>query len=171
MNPLALRPAAYATIRYRLDGRAGAPAVMLGHELIRQYYACFNERRFADAAELLSADAVFEHGPSGQRQQGGAGYIHFAETWVQAFPDATLSILRVEQHGDTICEVDLVGTGTHLGTFDLGAGGTFKATGVQTTLRFREMLEIRVGKITFSSLSFDMQELIRQLRPGEAPQR
>jgi len=144
------------------------PTSMLGHELIREYYACFNERRFADAAELFFDDAVLERGPMGQRWQGGAGYLHFAEMWVQAFPDAALSIVRVEQHGDTICEVDLLLTGTHLGAFDLGPGGLFKATGAHATLPFRELLEVRIGKITYSSLAFDLHELIRQLRPGES---
>jgi predicted ester cyclase len=138
-----------------------------GHELIREYYACFNERRFSDAAEFFSEDAIIEHGSSGSRQVGGAGYVHFAEMWVRAFPDAALSIVRVEQHGDTICEVDLFGTGTHLGTFDLGEGGVFKPTGVRAKLPFRELLEVRVGKITYSSLAFDLHELIVQLKDGE----
>ena len=139
--------------------------MLRGHELIREYYACFNERRFADAADLFSNDAVLEHGPIGQRHHGGAGYIRLAELWVQAFPDAKLAIVHVEQHGDTICEIDLIGTGTHHGTFDIGPGGPFKATGVHATLRLRELLEIRVGKITYSSMSFDLHELMRQLRP------
>ena len=140
---------------------------MPGHELIRKYYACFNERRFADAAEFFSDDAVLEHGPLEQRQQDGAGYLQFAEMWVRAFPDAALSIVRVEQHGDTICEVDLIVTGTHLGAFDLGEGGLFKATGTDAKIPVRELLEVRVGKITYSSLAFDLHELIRQLRPDE----
>jgi len=141
---------------------------MRGHHLIREYYSCFNERRFNDSAELFSKDAVLEHGPIGRRQHGGAGYVEFAEMWVRAFPDASLAIVHVEQHGDTICEVDLIGTGTHLGTFDLGPGGTFKPTGARATLRLRELLEIRVEKITYSSLSFDLHELIQQLRPDES---
>jgi predicted ester cyclase len=141
---------------------------MRGHELIREYYTCFNERRFADAAELFSEDAVLEHGAIGRRQLGGAGYIHFAEMWVQAFPDAAFSIVRVEQYGDTICEVDLFGTGTHLGTFDLGPGGLFRPTGARAKLPFRELLEVRVGKITYSSLAFDLHELVRQLGRDES---
>lgn len=157
--------------RLRRGGRGAliAPGLMRGHELIREYYDCFNERRFADAAELFAEDAVLEHGPIGQRQLGGAGYIRVAEMWVHAFPDVNLRILHVEQHGDTICEVDLIGTGTHEGTFDVGPNGTFKPTGAHATLRLRELLEIRVGKITYSSLSFDLHELIRQLYPGESP--
>ena len=138
---------------------------MLGHELIREYYECFNQRRFAEAAELFAPDAVIEHAPTGQRQEGGDGYVRFAEMWVNAFPDAGLSIVRVEQRGDTICEIDLLGTGTHRGPFDLGQAGLFKPTGARARLPFRELLEIRVGKITYSSLRFDLHELVRQLRP------
>jgi predicted ester cyclase len=138
---------------------------MRGHELIREYYACFNERRFSDAAELFADDAVIEHAVMGSRQHGGSGYTRFAEMWVKAFPDARLAIIRVEQHGDTICEVDLMGTGTHLGPFDLGAAGLFAASGNHARLPFRELLEVRVGKITYSSLAFDLHELIRQLQP------
>lgn len=137
----------------------------MSHLLIREYYACFNERRFRDAADLFSADAVLEHPPFGPPQRGGEAYIHFAEMWLGAFPDGRLDIDRVEQRGDTICEVDLVGTGTHQGDFDLGAYGVFRATGVKATLRFRELLEIRVGKITFSSLTFNVHDLVRQLTP------
>ena len=64
-----------------------------------------------------------------------------------------------------ICEIDLIGTGTHGGDFDMGGYGVFKATGVKTTLRFRELLEIRSGQITYSSLTFDVHDLIRQLTP------
>ncbi len=136
---------------------------MATHLLIREYYSCFNERRLRDAAELFAPDGVLDHTPFGKTQTGGDGYIRFAEMWIRAFPDGQLHIERVEQRGDTICEVDLIGTGTHQGDFDMGAYGFFKATGVKATLRCRELLEIRGGKITYSSLTVDVHDLIRQL--------
>ena len=134
------------------------------HVLIREYYACFNEHRFRDAADLFALDAVLEHQPFGPATRGGGGYLQFAHMWTEAFPDGTLTIDHVEQRGDTICEVDLVATGTHAGDIDMGPYGVFKATGARATLRCRELLEIRSGKITYSSLSFDVHELIRQLK-------
>ena len=136
------------------------------HLLIREYYACFNERRFRDAAELFARDAILEHPPFGERQVGGEGYLRFAEAWARAFPDGRLKIDHVEQRGDTICEIDLIGTGTHKGDLDMGMYGVFKATGRPASLRFRELLEIRHSKITYSSLTFDVHELIRQLTGG-----
>jgi hypothetical protein len=42
-----------------------------------------------------------------------------------------------------------------------------KATGAHVLLRFRQMLEIRCGQITFSIISFDMQDLVRQLKVAD----
>jgi predicted ester cyclase len=137
--------------------------VAAAHLLIRKHYDCFNQRRFADGADLFSEDCVLEHPPFGQIRHGRQGYLDLVNEWVRAFPDGQLHIDHVEQRGDTICEVDLVGTGTHDGDFNMGGYGVFKASGVKTTIRFRELLEIRGGKITFSSITFDPHELIRQL--------
>lgn len=135
----------------------------MAHLLIREYYACFNERRFAEGADLFAEDGILEDPALGKTKRGREGYLEHVRMWVQAFPDGHLKIDRVEQRGDTICEVDLIGTGTHRGDFNMGGYGVFKATGVQATLRFRELLEIRGGKITYSSLTFDVHDLIRQL--------
>jgi predicted ester cyclase len=137
--------------------------VAAAHLLIRKHYDCFNQRRFADGADLFSEDCILEHPPFGQTRHGRQGYLDMVTYWVQAFPDGHLQIDHVEQRGDTICEVDLIGTGTHQGDFDMGGYGVLKASGVKTRLRFRELLEIRGGQITYSSLTFDVQDLIRQL--------
>ena len=137
--------------------------VAAAHLLIRKHYDCFNERRFADGADLFSEDCVLEHPPFGQKRLGRQGYLDLVKHWVDAFPDGRLHIEHVEQRGDTICEVDLIGTGTHQGDFDMGGYGVLKASGVKTTLRFRELLEIRGGQITYSSLTFDVHDLLRQL--------
>jgi predicted ester cyclase len=135
----------------------------VAHLLIRKHYDYFNQRRFADGAELFAVDAVLEHPPFGQTRHGRDGYLNLVQSWVQAFPDGQMQIEHVEQRGDTICEVDLIGTGTHNGDFDMGGYGVFNATGLKTTLRFRELLEIRGGLITYSSLTFNVHDLIRQL--------
>jgi predicted ester cyclase len=133
------------------------------HLLIREYYACFNERRFADAAELFTNDAVLERPLFGILKNGGNGYRQLAEPWVKAFPDSHVRIEHVEQRGDTICEVDLVFTGTHTGDLNLPDHGVFTARGGATTLKLVEVLEIRARKITYSSVTFDVADLIRQV--------
>jgi len=137
--------------------------VAAAHLLIRKHYDCFNQRRFADGADLFAEDCVLEHPPFGQTRYGRQGYLDLVNECVRAFPDGHLQIEHVEQRGDTICEVDVIGTGTHKGEFNMGGYGVFKPSGVKTTLRFRELIEIRGGKITFSSITFDPHDLMRQL--------
>jgi hypothetical protein len=140
----------------------------VGDALIRQYYDSFNGRRFRDAAALFSRDVVVEHPPF-QAQQGSEAFYAFAEMWVEAFPDGQMRIDQVEQRGDTICEVNLVATGTHEGTLKLGDYGVFKPTHAQLNLRLRQLFEVRFERITFSSLSFDVQGLVRQLARVDFP--
>src|SRR6476646_5297926 len=87
---------------------------------IQQYYAAFNERRFADAAAMFAEDAVVDQTVFQQPQRGGAGYLYFAETWIKAFPDASIAIERVLERSDAVYEVDLLATGTHLGQLQIG---------------------------------------------------
>ena len=130
------------------------------HLLIREYYRAFNERRFDDAADLFTHDAVIQHRPDGAPLKGPEGYLESARATVAMFPDLQIQILHIEQRGDTIVEVDLTATGTHRGDWNMGALGILKADGAPKTVRHREMLEIRGEKITFSSIIYDLQEFV-----------
>jgi predicted ester cyclase len=136
------------------------------HLLIREYYACFNERRLSGAADLFANDAVLERGPFGTLKNGGEGYLRLVELWLKAFPDSRVRIEHVEQRGDTICEVDLILTGTHLGDLNMPSHGVVKATAAAVTLNVAEVLEIRASKITYSSVTLDASDLLRQLTPN-----
>jgi hypothetical protein len=130
--------------------------------LIRDYYACFNERRFADGAALFTDDAIVDQIPFRTRERGGASYLLFANTWTTAFPDATVQLRAIRQAHPQAYEVDLSATGTHLGELALG-GCYFKPTGVRVTMDLREILEVAGGRIVGACLSFDFQELAHQL--------
>ena len=126
----------------------------MGDALIRHYYACFNERRVAEAVTLFADDAILEHIPFGQVQRGGTGYIRFVESWLAAFANAALTLEHVEQRNHTMCEVYLVATGTHVGVLDVGIY-QFKPQGIETRLHVRELLDIRDGKIVMSTLAVE----------------
>jgi SnoaL-like polyketide cyclase len=136
------------------------------HFLIREYYAAFNERRFSDAADLFSADAVIQHRPDGVTLTGPEGYLESANATIAIFPDLQIHILHVEQRGDTIVELDLSAVGTHQGDWNMGALGILKADGAVKTVRHREMLEIRGGKMTYSSITYDIKDFVA--RAGRA---
>src|SRR5579864_7488076 len=141
----------------RLETRAS-----VSDQLIRDYYAGFNSRRIADARLLFASDAVLEMPPFVQRAQGYAAYAQFTDRWLEAFPDAQFTMKHVEQRSEHMCEVDLIAMGTHTGVLDLGNLGLLKPSGVRLTLVLRELLEIRNGKISYASLAFDINHLVRQ---------
>jgi predicted ester cyclase len=135
----------------------------MSHQLIRDYYRSFNERHIDTAGTLFAQDAIVEMPPFVQRANGSDAYTQFAETWLRAFPDALFTIDQVAQRNETMCEVDVIATGTHAGPLDLGAFGLLRPSGARLTLQLRELLEIHGGQITYASLSFDLNGLMRQL--------
>ena len=139
------------------------------HPLIRRYYECYNARRFHEAAGLFAQDAILEHAPYGRLQrQGGVGYLESAERSIVAFPDAQIQTLDVRVHDDSIVDVELLASGTHLGVLDLGAYGRFEPTGLHVHVRHREVLEIRDGLIRYASVTLDVNDLVSQLVSGRA---
>lgn len=129
---------------------------------IRSYYACFNERRFNDAAAMFTEDAVLEQVPFQCRERGGVAYRQFAELWTTAFPDMTVSIEDFAGRPGGAIEVQLSAKGTHTGKLTMG-GCVFKPTGAATALPLRELLEFRGDRFSASFVSFDFQELADQL--------
>ena len=76
-----------------------------------------------------------------------------------SFPDIRLDVVEVTWRGDTVAEVELLATGTHASDWAADGIGTLKASGRKKTFRIRETLEIRDGRITFSSLNYNLQDL------------
>ena len=136
---------------------------MTSDQLVRDYYRCFNDRQIVTAGTLFAPDAVVDMPPFVRNATGADAYAQFADAWFRAFPDAVLTIEHVEQRNDTMCEVDVLATGTHQGPLDLGVYGLLRPSGVWLTLRWRELLEIRDGHIVNASVSFDINQLIREL--------
>lgn len=130
--------------------------------LIRGYYAAFNERRLSEAAGLFADDAVLEQLPRQHQLRGGPGYLQFANAWLAAFPDGTFTAQRVAPRSNRTHEIALLFTGTHLGALEFG-GWVFKPTNGKAVLRLRELLEVRADQLAYSSVSFDLQEMIEQL--------
>lgn len=90
------------------------------------------------------------------------------ERWGAAFSHAQMRIEHVEQRGDRMCEVDLLATGTHIGTLVMGALH-FTPTHAQIAVPMRHVFDFVDEKIVYGSLSVDSQELIRQLTTLNLP--
>jgi predicted ester cyclase len=133
----------------------------MDRSLIDHYYRSFNERRLGDAAALFTDDAEIDFAP-GKPERGGQGYLRIADAWLRAFPNAHLTVERVECRTDTVSEVYLLGSGTHRDTLDFRSY-RFKASGADALLHVRELLDLRDGKITASVVTIDMNDLVSQL--------
>ena len=59
-------------------------------------------------------------------------------------------------------DVDLVAEGTHTGTLALGSW-SFRPSHVAVQLRARELFQVEDGQFRLASLTFDLQDLVRQL--------
>jgi predicted ester cyclase len=137
--------------------------------LIRRFYQAFNERSLADAASLFHPDAVIQDVAFGRDQRGPQGLLAFTTMWLEAFPDASLVADRITWRDGGVYEVEASAEGTHLGSLDMGGCGVFKPSGTRATLSLRHLLEIRDGQFVFSSLSFDIQDIVRQLVTVDFP--
>ena len=135
----------------------------MAHQLVRDFYDHFNQRRVAAAGELFAPDAAVDMPPFFPRAHGADAYFQFAAMWLRAFPDAAFTVGDIEQPNDATCEVHLIATGTHSGPLDLGALGLLRPHGVRLALHMRQLMEIREGRITYTSLSMDLNGLTRQL--------
>lgn len=131
--------------------------------LIAQHYADFNARRIDRAASQFHENAAQEH-VAGQVEHGPEGYRRFAERWLDAFPDGTLTVKNVQCRDAGLYDVDLLATGTHTGVLAYGTW-MFRPTNLKVRLQARQLLQIQGGLIHFSTLSFDVQDLVRQLAP------
>jgi SnoaL-like polyketide cyclase len=144
-----------------------AGRVTVRDSVIDQYYSYFNERRFVEATALFAETAVLEQLPLQRQERGGIGYLQFVSAWLRAFPDAALAAQHISSPDATTYEVDLAATGTHRGALEVG-GWVFRPTGAHVVFRLRELLQVREGKIAFSSLSFDLHEIIDKLARVDA---
>jgi predicted ester cyclase len=149
------RAAAHSVTAVR-TGDAAARAI------IDLYYTAFNQRRFVDAGTLFAPDAVLDQLPLLRQECGAIGYLQFVSAWLRAFPDATFAVKQVSTEDGRIFDVRLEAVGTHSGALEVG-GRVFRPTGLQVTLSLREMLEVREGRIAFSSFIYDMHEVVEKL--------
>jgi hypothetical protein len=131
-------------------------------DLIRRYVDGFNARRFGDVAELFGTDARFAWIDFADPKPAREGFREFVERWAGAFLHSRLRIEHVEPRGASLVEVDLLATGTHIGTLDMRMYH-FEPTQVKVALPVRQLFEFTDAQIAYTSISVDLQQLVRQL--------
>lgn len=130
--------------------------------LINRYYDAFNQRQFANGAACFTDDAALDQLPFLRQEPGGIGYLQFVSAWMRAFPDAVFVVRRVTPTDTGVFDIALEASGTHSGALNIG-GWMFQPTGAHVTFGLREVIELRAGQIAFSSVIYDLHEIVDKL--------
>ena len=130
-------------------------------ELIRAHYGDFNERRLNAVLSRFADDAHIEH-ITRRVGQGPGEYAHFLARFLEAFPDAHVTVEEIQPKGRGFYDVRLLATGTHTGTLVFGTR-LFRSTGFEVRLPARELFQVVNDQFRFASVSFDLHDLVRQL--------
>ena len=129
--------------------------------VIRAHYDDFNARRLDAAAARFHPDARIEH-ITGQVESGPDGFRLLARQWVTAFPDVQVAVQSIRSLGSGMYDAEMMAEGTHTGTLTFGSW-EFRASHVLVRIPARELFHIEEGRFRLASLSFDLQDLVRQL--------
>jgi steroid delta-isomerase-like uncharacterized protein len=120
----------------------------------------FNAHDEAAMRAHYTDDVVFE-APGGVRLEGPDAVTGYAMSWLRAFPDARLNVLRRAAAGDSVTQ-EFVFEGTHDETLQ-GPGGDIPATHRRLSGRGVQVMRIRDGKICEEHLYFDQVDVMTQL--------
>jgi steroid delta-isomerase-like uncharacterized protein len=129
-------------------------------DIVNRYYRAINEGRWDLYDELFTADASLE-GPGGVTGTGPAAMRAFDQTWKNAAPDFTVTVLQqVASDGRVMSEN--TAAGTHTGTLVLPVG-EFPATGRPFGSKYVGVFEIDGGRIAAQHIYFDRLVVVETL--------
>jgi steroid delta-isomerase-like uncharacterized protein len=120
----------------------------------------FNAHDEARFRATYAEDVVFE-APGDVHLEGVDATTAYAMAWLNAFPDATLTIHDEIFDGEW-CAQRFTFEGTHQDTLS-GPAGDIPATNRRLTGRGLHMLRVRDGKVVEEHLYFDQVQLLTQL--------
>jgi steroid delta-isomerase-like uncharacterized protein len=136
-------------------------AVHTNETLVRQFYTAFNNRKFDEAAKLVSDRFEWRDVATGEVYRGPAGVRQFMEHWVKAFGDAKIEVQRIIAT-DQYVAAEFIGSGTHTGTLE-AAGGSIPPTNRKVELSCCEVAAIENGKVRSGSSYYDAATIMHQL--------
>ncbi len=133
-----------------------ADAKQVAAEALEAFNA-HDERRMR---AVYADDAVLE-APGDARLEGGDAAVAYAMAWLNAFPDATVTVHSEIVDGDWIAQ-RFTFEGTHEATLH-GADGDIPATHRHLKGRGIQVFEVKAGKIAEEHLYFDQVQVLTQL--------
>ena len=122
--------------------------------------AAFNAHDAQKIRELFAPDVIFE-APGGVRVEGAEAATEYAMSWLNAFPDARITVQNQVVAGDWVAE-QFTFTGTHKETLS-GPGGEIPPTGRGLTGRGMQLTRVADDKVAEQHLYYDQVEVLTQL--------
>ncbi len=130
-------------------------------EIARRLYGHFNRNELAEAAAYAADDVEWvEHG-FGRVAKGRDQFVEFMRGWRDAFPDATVEVVR-QLSGDDGVTNECIYRATHTRPMETPSG-IVEPTGNRIEVEFVEVWRIRDGKVVSGHNYIDSATVMRQL--------
>jgi predicted ester cyclase len=132
------------------------------------FVAAFNDHDESRIRELNAENAVLE-APGDVRVEGGEAATQYAMAWLNAFPDARLTVTNELASGDWVAQ-EFTFEGTHEGTLNSPAG-EIPATNRRLNGRGVQIFRVEGDAVVDTRLYFDQVQIMTQLglMPEPAP--
>ena len=124
------------------------------------FVAAFNAHDEDRIRELNTENTIFE-GPGDVHLEGREAATQYAMAWLNAFPDARLTIKNELVSGDWVAQ-EFTFEGTHEGTLT-GPGGDIPATHRRLNGRGVQIFRVENDAVADTRLYFDQVEILTQL--------
>ena len=124
------------------------------------FVAAFNAHDESRIRELNTENTIFE-GPGDVHLEGREAATQYAMAWLNAFPDARLTIKNELVSGDWVAQ-EFTFEGTHEGTLT-GPGGDIPATHRRLNGRGVQIFRVENDAVADTRLYFDQVQVMTQL--------
>lgn len=129
-------------------------------ELLVQFTEAFNAHD-EEAIRSFYADNSVLEAPGDVRLEGPDQIVQFAMGWLNAFPDATVTVHNEVVAGEWVAH-QFTFSGTHKETL-MSPAGEIPATNRSVEGRGAELFRVQGGKVVEDHLYFDQVQLLTQL--------
>jgi steroid delta-isomerase-like uncharacterized protein len=129
-------------------------------QVVGEFTDAFNAHDEGRIRELYGDSSVFE-APGDVRLKGTDAITGYAMSWLNAFPDARMTIHNELVAGDSVAQ-EFTFDGTHEATLS-GPAGDIPATHKQLSGRGSNVVRVEGGKIAEVHLYFDQVDVLTQL--------
>jgi steroid delta-isomerase-like uncharacterized protein len=137
------------------------PDVLEATAVARESVDSFNDSAWDRFGAILADDSTYDEMATQRHAEGRDDILALNRGWKEAFPDATGTIERMIDAGDTVT-MELTWRGHQTGPLATPSGAV-PATGREIAVKAAQVLEIRGGKVVSDHHYFDMAGMLAQL--------